>query len=314
MSDVLARTEFVPVGTLLPADSPRLAGENVRHTRMLAESGGALPPIVVHRPTMRIVDGVHRHRAAQRRGDARIEVRFVEGTPEDAFVLAVRLNTTQGMPLTHEDRTAAAARILVSHPHWSDRRIAALTGVSASVVAQRRRSIGRDKGLSARTGRDGRVRPLNAADGRRRAVQYITDRPGASLREIAQVAGVAVATARDVRERLRHGEDPVPAKLRAAEGSTGDEVPMPFDSGSAMRRDPSLRFSESGRTLLRLLSFRSLDGEKLRWLAESVPPHRTADVAQAARRCAEQWLKFARDIEQRGTERRSAARGELSRS
>ncbi|MFI9203896.1 ParB N-terminal domain-containing protein [Streptomyces sp. NPDC053048] len=306
MSDVLAGTEFVLVDALLPADSPRLAGENTRHTRALAlTAADALPPVVVHRPTMRIVDGTHRHRAALLRGDARIEVRFVDGTPQDAFVLAVRLNTGHGLPLTHEDRTAAAARILVSHPHWSDRRIAAVTGISASVVAQRRRSIGRDKGLSARTGRDGRVRPLNAADGRRRAVQYITDRPGASLREIAQVAGVAVATARDVRERLRHGEDPVPAKLRAAERGSGPETHEPCERGAAaMRRDPSLRFSESGRMLLRLLSFRSLDGDKLRWLVDSVPPHRTADVARAARRCAEQWLTFAREVERRGMEKR----------
>ncbi|MFF4159214.1 ParB/RepB/Spo0J family partition protein [Streptomyces sp. NPDC001678] len=310
-------TEIVSVRSLLPAGSPRLAGENAQHTRALAESDVPLPPIVVHRPTMRIIDGVHRVRAALLRGDEHIEARFVDGSPEDAFVLAVKLNTQHGMPLSQADRMAAATRIIGTHPHWSDRRIAEVTGISPSAVGGlRTRSTDQAAQLNARTGRDGRVRPLNAAQARRRACEFILGRPDASLREIAEAAGVAVATARDVRKRLKRGEDPVPPKLRAAEQRVADAEdtrespgegrqsasPAPSEGRSVlanMRKDPSLRFTEAGRTLLHLLTSQSLAPEKWRWLAEGVPTHRAADVARTARRCGEQWIQFARELERR---------------
>ncbi|MGP4002862.1 hypothetical protein [Streptomyces sp. 8N706] len=63
----LCRTKPLPVNSLLPADSPRLEGENLRHVRALAEVQTALLSIVVHCPTMRFVDGVHwLHAAALR--------------------------------------------------------------------------------------------------------------------------------------------------------------------------------------------------------------------------------------------------------
>lgn len=317
-------TETVPIISLLPLGSPRVAGEDARHVQALAESGDVLPPIVVHRPTMQVVDGAHRLRAAALRGEERIEARFVEGTAEDAFVLAVQLNSRHGMPLSQADRTAAASRIIKSHPQWSDRRIAEVTGVArGTVAALRGRSTGQDGQLNARTGRDGRVRPVNGAEARRRAGRYVVDRPDASLREIAKAADVAVATARDVRERLGRGQDPVPPKLRAAEqgGAPERQTPVPDDaaraSGAGNRlahlappmethstvanlcKDPAVRFSEAGRTLLRLLSTQAMDAERWRWLAERVPQHRTSDVARAAHRCAEQWLQFARHLELR---------------
>ncbi|GAU68952.1 putative regulatory protein [Streptomyces sp. NBRC 110611] len=311
--------EIVSVRSLLSFGSPRLAGEDPRHSRALAETDIPLPPIVVHRPTMHVIDGLHRVRAALLRGDEHIEARFFDGSPEDAFVLAVKLNTRHGRPLSQADRTAAAARIIGTHPHWSDRRIAEIAGISPSGVgALRTRSTVGAGQLNTRTGRDGRVRPLNAAEARRRAGEFIAGRPEASLREIAEAAGIAVATARDVRKRLRMGEDPVPPKLRAAEWRDADvngtheakeeggtpEPPPVIGSGilSSMRKDPALRFTDSGRTLLHLLSSQALEPEKWRWLAEGVPTHRAYDVVRAARRCAEQWLRFATELEQRGRE------------
>lgn len=58
----------VAVGSLLPADSPRLNGIDEDHARALAETGQVLPPILVHGSSMRIIDGMHRARAAQIRG------------------------------------------------------------------------------------------------------------------------------------------------------------------------------------------------------------------------------------------------------
>ncbi len=68
--------ELVAVNSLLPADSPRLAGEDTDHIHTLAESVGDLPPIIVHRSTMRVIDGMHRLRAASMRGSVYISVRF----------------------------------------------------------------------------------------------------------------------------------------------------------------------------------------------------------------------------------------------
>ncbi|MFF5126422.1 ParB/RepB/Spo0J family partition protein [Streptomyces syringium] len=308
-------TAVVPLDALLPADSPRVAGEDPRHVHALAQLDARLPPIIVHRSTMRVVDGMHRLRAARLRGDDRITVRFFEGSEADAFVYGVRLNTLQGLPLSPADRTAAAERIIGTHPQWSDRLIASATGLAASTVASLRRRCAGSVQVNARTGRDGRVRPLNAAEGRRRAVALITAKPHASLREIADVAGIAVGTARDVRQRLRLGEDPVPKKLREAESRTATDTSMtlrttpvasaPVATGGEqplpnLRRDPSLRFTEGGRALLQLLSAHAMGVERWQRLVESVPAHRTAMVAQAARNCAEAWQRFALELERKG--------------
>lgn len=112
---------LVDVDLLLAADSPRLEGESLAHARMLAGLGAALPPIVVHRDTMRVIDGMHRLRAAVLRGDAEIEVRFFDGSAAAAFVAGVEANIAHGLPLSAADRRAAARRILGSYPQWSDR-------------------------------------------------------------------------------------------------------------------------------------------------------------------------------------------------
>jgi ParB-like chromosome segregation protein Spo0J len=101
------------VASLLPADSPRLAGEDPHHTQMLADSESTLPPILVHRATMQVIDGMHRLNAAILRGEKTIRARFFEGATAQAFVLAVQSNIAHGLPLTTADREAAAARIIL---------------------------------------------------------------------------------------------------------------------------------------------------------------------------------------------------------
>jgi ParB-like chromosome segregation protein Spo0J len=64
------RIERVSIESLAESGSPRLAGQNEEHARLLAESGLELPPIVVHRPTRRVIDGMHRLAAARLRGCA----------------------------------------------------------------------------------------------------------------------------------------------------------------------------------------------------------------------------------------------------
>ena len=94
----------VEIGSLAPADSPRLAGEDGEHAARLAETPDELPPILVHRPTMRVIDGMHRLQAARLRGRETIETEFFDGSAEDAFIQAVTVNTRHGLPLTLADR------------------------------------------------------------------------------------------------------------------------------------------------------------------------------------------------------------------
>jgi hypothetical protein len=156
----LSQVTRVAITALVPADSPRLGGEDLDHVRLLAESGATLPPILVHRRTMRVIDGMHRLRAARLRGEPDIEVTYYDGDDTGAFIEAVRANVTHGLPLTLADRRAAALRILTASPEMSDRSVAGLTGLSPKTVGAARHSAGSQlPGSAYRLGRDGRWRP-----------------------------------------------------------------------------------------------------------------------------------------------------------
>ncbi|MFC5155263.1 ParB/RepB/Spo0J family partition protein [Streptomyces amakusaensis] len=300
----------------------RVAGSSPDHVSALAQCSDDLPPILVHRPTMQVIDGVHRLRAAKLRGDATIGVRFVDGTEEDAFMLAVSANVAQGLPLTLADRTAAAARILSSHPHLSDRLIASTAGLSNKTVAAIRQcATGEITQLHARLGRDGKVRPLDASHGRTIASRAILNNPDLSLREIARIAGISVGTARDVRERMRRGEDPIPSRHRLSAGHRAENNAPGSgtggDSGAnrtpraerdrfllSLRTDPSLRLSEIGRALLRLLDANTLDAAQWDRLAAAVPQRWSPVVADLATDCAADWSALACQV--RGQDRVSA--------
>ncbi|MFF7459708.1 ParB/RepB/Spo0J family partition protein [Kitasatospora sp. NPDC008115] len=325
------RSGTLPVSSLLPGDSPRLLGPDERHAETLAQVGDPLPPILVHWPSMKVIDGQHRLLAARMRGDQDIEVCLFDGDEEAAFVLAVKANSAHGLPLTQADRTAAAGRILKAHPYWSDRAIAATVGLSAVTVSAIRQRESGGSPAEARIGRDGKVRPLSSAEGRRLAGKLMTEQPGASLREIAKVAGIAPATVRDVRDRLRRGQDPVPPRQQATEripeqrtewtaprqrtvaatpgGRRPGAVPSrlapmgasaatrPTDIVERLRRDPSLRFNEGRRSLLRWLGAQATRSEQLNELVRQVPPHAANAVAQFARACAQNWNSFADELE-----------------
>ncbi|MFJ8042662.1 ParB N-terminal domain-containing protein [Kitasatospora sp. NPDC096147] len=211
--DVASEVESVPVELLLPADSPRLTGEDPGHVEALAQSGRALAPILVHRASRKVVDGRHRLRAAALRGEQEVLVRYLEGPEEEIFIRAVEANVAHGLPLTLADRRAAARRILASHPGWSDRAIARVTGLSPKTVGAARRCSSEENPQSiagvvptVRVGRDGRVRPLDPAEGRRAAAKLFAERPDASLREVSRAVGISVSTAHDVRRMLQRGE------------------------------------------------------------------------------------------------------------
>jgi ParB-like nuclease family protein len=253
----------VPVSSLLAGLSPRLRGEDAEHVRLLAQAPAPLPPILVQRATMRVIDGMHRLSAARLLGRETVEVRFLDGTEAELFAIAVKANTGHGMPLTLADRQAAASRLIALLPRQSDRWIADVTGLAPGTVASVRHRRGQAAQAGTRVGRDGRERPVDIAERRRIAKDAIIAHPGASLRTIAELAGLSPGTVRDV------------------------------------RRDPSLRFTERGRHLLEWLAVRTVGPPGLDALMDPLPVHCSYLVAGLARKCADEWLEAARRLERR---------------
>jgi lambda repressor-like predicted transcriptional regulator len=203
----------VPVDRLLPAGRPE-----VRPADGIVAGGGGRT-IVVHRTTMRVIVGTELLRAARAQGERTVDVRFFDGSLEDALTMAAESTAARATPSALAERVAEAARLLRAHPQWSDRAVASAVGVSAKTVAvQRHKLRGETASPSKRIGLDGRMRPLSSAEGRALAGRLLLDSPGASLREIASWAGISPGTVRDVRERLKRGEDPVPSGRRTAPG------------------------------------------------------------------------------------------------
>jgi ParB-like chromosome segregation protein Spo0J len=308
----------VPVSSLRPGRSPRLEGEDQAHIARLAESETPLPPILVSRRGMRVIDGAHRLIAASLNGQEAIDVEFFDGSEADAFLRAVEANVTHGLPLSRADRRAAAARIITSHPRMSDRAIADSAGLAARTVAAiRRRSAGAVPQPETRVGMDGRIRPLSCAEGRRRAAELMAEHPRASLREVARGAGISPATARDVRRRVERGEEPAPARARTGGGGYDDPARPGQASGPSARsavrvvrptpafvlakllRDPSLRHQDQGRRLLRLLQRTSAEAQEWSGAIAAVPPHCAALVGQLARQYSQMWQDFAEELDER---------------
>lgn len=337
------------VTALAPADSPRAGEVDPGHVRALMEME-ELPPLLVCRRTMRVVDGMHRLTAAMLSGRSHVAVRYFDGDEEAAFVTAVQANLHRGLRLSRQERTAAAERIMTAYPQWSNRAIAQAAGLSAKTVATVRRRTTEDGPQSnTRVGRDGRARPVDPAAGRRRAADYLGEHPDASLRRIAAAAGVSVGTARDVRAKWASGEDPVVrrdaparAEVRLAAVGPGPKAPGPHAPGphpagphalgpnapgphapgphapgphapgpprhrapaadplAVLARDPSVRFSEPGRQLLRLLDNRALTGEQAASLRRAVPLHSRPALAAAINQHIDVWSTFLTNLEQTG--------------
>ncbi|WP_439663346.1 ParB/RepB/Spo0J family partition protein [Lentzea sp. HUAS TT2] len=292
--------------------SPRLGELRQAHVEVLAGlAAEALPPVLVCRRSLRVIDGQHRVAAALRRGDAEIEAEFFDGSPEEAFVHAVRANVRHGLPLSKEERELAVDRIFGSHPYLSDRAIAGIVGVSAkTVAAQRKRVPQGDAQTCVRVGRDGRSRPVGPAVGRLRAAEIISGAPRTPLRDVAVRAGISVATAHDVRKRLLEGADPIPDGTRSA-GTRRDSRSSVrrvaakarrvdrLAAMGALRNDPSLRLSEKGRGLLRWLEVQAmaLDGREA--VAAAVPAHCAEVVVDLVREQAHVLIRFADDLQRK---------------
>jgi hypothetical protein len=304
------------ISSLLLDMSARQGGENEEHTRVLAESEEQLPPILVHGPAMRVIDGIHRVHAAIMRKENTILGRIYHGTDDDAFVLAVRMNTIHGLPLTRADRTAAAVRIIQSHPQWSDRMIATAVGLSAGTIAKaRQRSTAQNAQSTTRLGKDGRVRPVNHAAGRAQVAALLAGNPDSPIRAIAQQAGVSHSTVHSVRQRLRasqhlHPDPDTDAQLPAIPQQTGAYPDHTTAHGQAstshstiaailtdLKKDPSLA-GHTGQSLVRCLDRYRVEIPWVNKIISGVPPRRASSVARLAHEYAKVWTHLAAQLEQ----------------
>jgi ParB-like chromosome segregation protein Spo0J len=316
--------ESVLIETIQEADSPRIHGIDEGHVRVLCEIE-ALPPIILHRESLRVIDGMHRLRAAILAGRKYIQAVLFSGSDAEAFTVAVEANIRHGRPLTLDDRRSAAHRIIVERPELSDRAIASTVGLAAKTVAGIRAEVGGPGAVQGtRIGKDGRVRPLDITAARLEAARIVTERPNAPLREIAREAGLSVGTARDVRDRLRRGDQPLPTggssrteqAVRTTDGPDARVSPidrlrrprLPARSAdkapilASLAKDPTLRYSAAGRWLLRWLRVKELKREELVEVSSVVPGHCAMSVAALARSCAEAWTLLAETLERDAAE------------
>lgn len=149
---------------------PRLSGEKIGHVCPLVETADSLPPIIVYRPVMRILDGMHRVHAPQLRGEREIK--------------------------------ATATRIMLLYRYWLDRMVDSVSGLLHNTACSiRERSTRQNNQSKNRVGWDERIRPHNAIEQRVLAGRLLTENPNASLREVAravaeeQVRNRAIITA-----------------------------------------------------------------------------------------------------------------------
>ncbi|MFI7002378.1 ParB N-terminal domain-containing protein [Nocardia sp. NPDC050175] len=330
---------MVSVGSVRPGPALRDSViRNDEYIRVLMESAAQLPPIIVHRPTMRLIDGAHRLEAAKTIDREMIAVRFFDGSDDDAYALAVHSNIMHGLPLSVAERKAAAMRLMNLYPQWSDRLIARTAGLSHTTVgAERRRATGGGVQLDRRVGKDGKVRPVVADDGRRIAANIIKESPESSLRAVSKRAGVSPSTVRDVRARLSRGEDPVVSGCvssqavdpRVVNGSSQSKSEGAYEPGmsppksaaaaqtpittsvqdtilTALRSDPALRFTDKGRSILRLTGGSVVELRDWQQVMFDLPGYCHGSLARLARANAQSWIELANRLEKSapGTGRR----------
>jgi hypothetical protein len=326
----------VPIGSLTPGTYLRRSGTNAGHVQLLlgAANSSELPPILVQEHGWRVIDGLHRLEAAKLRGDQTIAARFLDCTDEEALVLAIKSNITHGLPLSKADRVEGAKRVLAAHPDWSDRAIAGITGLSAKTIASlRNRSADGPRFGGKRLGRDGRRRPVTAGEGRKRAAEYISAHPEASLRQVARETDVSLGTVHDVSARIRRGVDPErnghrmqPGRIVARPGA--DVVGSITDASAArfsppangtplarrkradaprtwsaisnkVANDPAIRYTEGGKEFLRWMAMRTAQPDEWREFIDAIPVHWLGVLAPIADGLSEEWGAFAEQLRSR---------------
>ncbi|MEY2467540.1 MAG: hypothetical protein QOF21_238 [Actinomycetota bacterium] len=276
---------------------------DMAHVAALVETIDKVPPIIVSAGTTRVVDGVHRVTAARQAGRATIDAYFFEGEEVDAFAEAVASNIAHGRPLSLNERSAAARRLIADRPEWSDRKVSEICGLSPGTIGKLRRSTDESTQSNARMGRDGRVRPNDPAAIRLEIARALSEDLDQPVRKIAALVHASPATVLDVRNRLRRGADPVPTKLRPTTEqpayAAADSPPTsgPWRDDRALSEEPSLRGFVAW--------FEAVSVGDAAWqpFVARLPVSRAYEIADEASRRAASWQRFAALLEERARRR-----------
>lgn len=285
----------VPVAVLLPGFQLRGVGTDPRHVEVLAEvaRSSPLPPILVQKDGMRVIDGLHRCAVARLRGETTVSAHVIECTDAEALVFAIKANTMHGLPLSRADRMASVELTLARYPGWSDRAIANLAGLSAKTVAGIRKHLAVGSPAGKRLGRDGRWRPLPSDEGRQRAAQYIAAHPQAPLRQVAREAGVSLGTAHSVRDRMRRGD----TRSTAGQRTPAPAMSIAWSSLSLkLESDPALRYTEKGRAFHQWMTYHAVQEGEWRKFIDAIPSRWRSDVSHVAMAVSREWRQFANQL------------------
>jgi ParB-like chromosome segregation protein Spo0J len=287
-----ASTARVPIARLRVAWSPRLSAPDQAHISLLAQVAEELPPIVVHRSTMTVVDGVHRLEVFRLQGARVVRVRFFEGSDQEAFVESIRLNSTHGKPLTLQERQQAAVRVLRIHPEWSDRSIAQLCGLSPKTVgARRQRRRGEFVQLPYRVGLDGKTRRVDSQSHKARdCARTITELANDGRPDSSRVGA-------EGSNGNGHLRQPVLTEYVLA-GCWNAESSTSLGKQSLMK-DSAWQSTETGRAFARWFDSHQVQGDDWAPYVDQLPLSRLIAVSTAARACADVWQHLADAVERR---------------
>jgi ParB-like chromosome segregation protein Spo0J len=304
--------EELPISELRVGEGVRTGGLDQEHVELLMESVDSWPPIIVWGDDLVVVDGFHRVEAARKLGRYSVVATRFLGSPEEAFIEAVRRNVNHGLPLSVSDRRRAARRVLARNPEWSDRRIASLCGLSDKTVGRlRRMATGGIVAVDRRVGRDGKVRPVQSEQVRERVRQALAENPEGSLRAIAAVAGASPETVRSVRASMLAGE--AGSGGRSAAKATPAPDPLSLTVLSVLSRLEPPETDNDRNDWVSDYALNACDGgaKFVSWFASTdvteewhdfvwnVPLGRVYEVVDEARRRAAAWTSFASLLESR---------------
>jgi ParB-like chromosome segregation protein Spo0J len=172
----------------------------------------------------------------------------------------------------------------------------------AALLAERSgapvRELAAAAGVSVSTAQDVRNRVSRGLDPLPKKLQEELPQGGAGLPEATDTPPMAQRTMREGQPRDRAHPGPAKPDARAAEHSV--TLLRGFDhSLRSLRNDPSVRSTDAGRTLVRVLALHERSIHILDRLASFVPPHRKETVAGLAHMLAAAWTQFAGELDHR---------------
>ncbi len=326
----------IPIADIVAGNYIRAFGISEEHVQILADCDEELPPILVQKQSLRVIDGMHRILAAELRGRTEIRARLMDIGDANAFLYSISANIAHGLALSLSDRRNAAVQIIRLYPDWSDRAVARAAGLSGKTVSALRARQSSVAPPGRRLGLDGRARPVNSAAGRAIAQDLLAKKPEASLREIAKEAGISPGTVRRVRAGLQGKAEQRPSngdasvrvvrrrETRERNSAPTPSVPTPsadnpsFGPTAAdceaileiLRNDPSLRYRDTGRGLLQLLHHQRPVLARTTKIMDAIPPHCRPAVAVLARIYAQGWLELAQNLEETASRSANTRRSE----